>query len=63
MPDNCEDKPIKGCPKWSQQDNYRKYVESYCRRQGVKILQKRRISDDNDTQAQDPSKKVNITVF
>jgi len=60
LPDNCEDKPIKGCPKWSQQDNYRTYVESYCRRQGVKILQKRRISDDNDTQPEDPSKKPKL---
>jgi len=55
LPDNCDDKPPKACPKWSQQDNYRTYVESYCRRQNVKIIQKRRASGDGDAGGNDES--------
>ena len=48
VPDNVEDKPPKACPKWSNHDNYRSSIESYCNRQGVKILQKRKISSDDE---------------
>ena len=58
LPDNCNDNPPKRVPKFSRTDNKNDFINTFCKRNKIKCIQKRKVSREEPDSSETSAKKV-----